>query len=546
MTYKNILFIITILLASVADKASAQDFYAAQRAGWLEKAELYKPELMRVTKNPVRFVDIVKDKDAFQGWKVIYGEDIGRMPDVSLKEKKSYIIDFGEHITGYFSFSLSPMDLTPDSPVRIKFTFGEVPSEMMVPFDPYNGTISRAWLQDEVVTVMTVPGTTRIDRRLSFRYVKVELVAAPNYNFAISDMVCEAVTSARVQPAPLPQYMPDIVKKIDEVGLNTLKECMQTVYEDGPKRDQRLWIGDLYLEAMANSYSFKQHNLTQRCLYLLAALSDENGFLNATVFERPQPHPQAKQFLLEYAFLFNATLKDYLETTNDLTTANDLWIVAKKQMDIVHSYLQSDGLMDYERANREWWIFIDWKEGLHKEVALQGVSVFALKETYRLAQMLGREKEVAEYPALIKRMTDAARKHYYDKKTGLFAGIENKQLSYASQIWMVLGGIVSPNEARKTLQALQTVPDVHRPGTPYLYHYYIQALIDAGMKTEAKKSLIDFWGGMIDKGADTFWEAYDPQDDFISPYNFYPMNSYCHAWSCTPVYFIRKYPEIFR
>ena len=51
---------------------------------------------------------------------------------------------------------------------------------------------------------------------------------------------------------------------------------------------------------------------------------------------------------------------------------------------------------------------------------------------------------------------------------------------------------------------------------------------------------------MLEKGADTFWEAYDPNDDFLSPYNFFPVNSYCHAWSCTPVYFIRKYPEIFQ
>lgn len=51
---------------------------------------------------------------------------------------------------------------------------------------------------------------------------------------------------------------------------------------------------------------------------------------------------------------------------------------------------------------------------------------------------------------------------------------------------------------------------------------------------------------MIHKGADTFWEVYDPQNEYLSPYNFFPINSYCHAWSCTPTYFIRKYPEIFQ
>jgi hypothetical protein len=71
-------------------------------------------------------------------------------------------------------------------------------------------------------------------------------------------------------------------------------------------------------------------------------------------------------------------------------------------------------------------------------------------------------------------------------------------------------------------------------------------LIECGLQKEAKDYLVKYWGGMVQKGADTFWEIYDPNNDFLSPYNFFPVNSYCHAWSCTPVYFIRKYPEIFQ
>ena len=51
---------------------------------------------------------------------------------------------------------------------------------------------------------------------------------------------------------------------------------------------------------------------------------------------------------------------------------------------------------------------------------------------------------------------------------------------------------------------------------------------------------------MVKKGADTFWEAYDPEDDMYSPYGFTPLNSACHAWSCTPVWFIHEYPGIFQ
>ena len=544
---RNIIFGLLFIFSSSI--CYAQDFYENSRKLWLQKAEEYTPQLITTEKEALQVIDIVPDEHSFQGWKVLNIGSIDSLYNTPFRQKKKVIIDFGEHMTGYFRFSVKTTGKAADGPLRFKFTFGEVPSEVSVSFDNYveDGWLSRAWLQDEVVSVMYVPETITLSRRLAFRYVKIELLgSSPQYDFNIYDIKCQAQTSARNKSEELPASVDPIIKEIDHVGLNTLKECMQTVYEDSPKRDQRLWIGDLYLEALGNSYSFKQHDLTKRCLYLLAGVSDKNGYLLATVIEKPTPRTQENQFLFEYALLYNVTLKNYLEDTGDLETAQDLWVVAKKQLDIVRNNVQPNGLIDIEKASKDWWIFFDWKEDLYKETALHGVSVFALKETYKLAQMLGKEKEVTDLPALINKMTRAARNNLYDKKSGLFVGTKNKQISYASQIWMILSGIATKEEGKRCLLALNTAQDVCYPGTPYMYHYYIQSLVDCGMHQEAKDALINYWGGMIKKGADTFWEAYDPNNDFISPYNFYPINSYCHAWSCTPVYFIRKYPDIFQ
>ena len=544
-TLKRLL--LNCLLTSCFITAYGQDFYAPQRASWAEKAEQSIPRLTVTEKKPVALVNIVKDETAFQQYKAVQTAPINKLYDSSFKETKSVIVDFGEHITGSFSFSTDLLRAESDAPARFKLTFGEVPSELVTPFDPYQGGLSRAWLQDEVVTVMTMPATMTIPRRVSFRYVKIVLIATPpGYDFCISGMKCDAVTSAVNTPEELSATTPQLFKDIDRVSLNTLKECMQTVYEDGPKRDQRLWLGDLYLEALANNYSFKQYDLTKRCLYLLASLSEHNGKLNATVFEAPEPKPQAKQHLYDYSFLFGVTLKDYLLETGDRETAGDLWPVVKKQLESAYKYLQDDGMMNYEQASREWWIFFDWKDGLHREVAFHGVTIFAFREAYELAQLLNKENEVSQLPELIKKMKKAVRKHYYNPKTGLFTGILNDQVSYASQIWMVLSEVPTQKEAQRALRALKTTENVCTPGAPYLFHYYIEALIKSGLKEEAKKEMAEYWGGMIHKGADTFWEVYDPRNEYLSPYNFYPVNSYCHAWSCTPTYFIRKYPEIFQ
>lgn len=538
-----------LLLAFSFLEMRAQDFFASQRGGWLQKAEQNKPVLTETIRKPVSLVTVVKDSTAFQGWKAIKAGPVDSLYKSSFKSQSGVIVDFGEHLTGHFTFSIKAMRGTPDAPLRFRFTFGEVPAELATPFDPYSGSLSRAWLQDEVVTVMELPANITIQRRLAFRYVKLELLgSSPYFDFGFTNLETSATTSVTTTPAALASGTDPLINDIDRVGLATLKECMQTVFEDGPKRDRRLWIGDLYLQAATNTYSFKNYNLTKRCLYLLAALSGENGYLNSNVFETPQPHAQVgAPFLFDYSLLYNAALKDYLVTTGDKETALDLWPLAKKQLENINKFLLPNGLFDSDAAAKaRWWLFVDWSNGLDKQTAIQGICLFSLKETYQLATLLGKQTEVTDLPLLIKKMTTAARTAVYDKQKGVFVSGPDKQISYASQAWMILGGVPTKAEAQKAIKAVQEAKDVVRPGGPYLYHYYIEAMMQCGLQGEAKKVLTDYWGGMVRKGADTFWEVYDPSNDYLSPYNFYPVNSYCHAWSCTPVYFIRKYPDVFQ
>lgn len=538
--------ILLFAVLSFSATLKAQDPYAAYRNDWLAKAEAAKPKLTETVKQPKQVVKLVADKVAFQGWKTEPAGLVDEFYSRSFKKQNGVVLDFGEHITGYVSFDLATMG-TADAPTRFKLTFGEVPAELATPFDPYPGGLSRAWLQDMVVDVVDIPAKVHIDRRLSFRYVKIELLGSSNgFDFKFGDISCKAVTSATSKPADLASAAPQVFKDIDRVGLNTLKECMQTVYEDGPKRDRRLWIGDLYLESLANTYSFKDHGLTKRCLYMLAGVSGDNGYLVGTAFENPEPHPQVGQYLMDYALLYNVALKEYLAATNDVQTANDLWPVAKKQLDIIHTYVQPDGMLNYEKANKEWWLFFDWKNGLNKQAAIQGLAIYVLKQTYQLAGALHKQDELKEVPALIKKMTAAARQQLYNAQTGLFESGKDKQISYASQTWMVIAGVANKKEAQKALKTVVGTKGALYPGGPYLYHYYVQAQIEAGLFTEAKQTVANYWGGMVNKGADTFWEVYDPNNETLSPYGFFPVNSYCHAWSCTPVYFIRKYPEVFQ
>jgi len=66
-------------------------------------------------------------------------------------------------------------------------------------------------------------------------------------------------------------------------------------------------------------------------------------------------------------------------------------------------------------------------------------------------------------------------------------------------------------------------------------------MLRSGLRAEALDLIRSYWGGMVEAGADTFWEVYDPRNALLSPYDNVLMNSYCHAWSCTPTYLVRQY-----
>ncbi|WP_390580761.1 hypothetical protein [Paenibacillus illinoisensis] len=54
---------------------------------------------------------------------------------------------------------------------------------------------------------------------------------------------------------PLRQDIGLEMANIDRVAVQT-RDCMQSVFEDCPKRDRRLWIGDLRLQALVNYETF--------------------------------------------------------------------------------------------------------------------------------------------------------------------------------------------------------------------------------------------------------------------------------------------------
>ena len=310
-------------------------------------------EPLQQAENPMRFAMQTIAEGAQSGQKI-------------WKEGDSFIVDFGVHMTGYLSFQIVPTGSVADSPVRLRLTFGEVPTDVAEPLYPYSAWISAAWLPEEIITIDDLPQLYRVARRHAFRYVKFEVIAASRrFGVRFEDMTGIAVTSAKSEPTLLPENYPEWIRRVDMVSQNTLRDCMQTCFEDGPRRDRRLWVGDLRLQALANYVTFGEDSVVKRCLYLFAGLPRSDGLVNGCVYERPVP-TYADTTTLDYAALFCVTLQEYVDATGDIATGLDLWPVAMRQMEVILTKVNdADLFID----NGDTWCFIDWAFGLAQSEA---------------------------------------------------------------------------------------------------------------------------------------------------------------------------------
>ena len=374
----------------------------------LKKAEENRPEIFKTKAVPKRIAELVKDETKLNGWGVKQSElSPENLSSLGMNRDDSVILDFGEHCVGRFSVDISSVGSPMDAPLYMRVRFGEIPAELAGDSSSYEGWLSKSWIQEEYIHLDELPAKLSLPRRYSFRYVELKVLdTSPKWQAVFENP--EVVKETSADYGNLKEIsVEEELKKIYEVSVKTLAECMQDVFEDGPKRDRRLWIGNLRLQALANYVTFDNVELVKRCLYLFGAMNTTEGKIPANVFVKPASLPD-DTFLFDYSLFFISVLYDY--------------------------------------------------ETAHPDIEF-------LKELFPV-------KGIA---------------------------------------------------------------------TPYMYHHVTEALFEAGLKEEAIRLLKSYWGEMLRLGADAFWEAFEPENPDYSPYGNPIVSSYCHAWSCTPVYLIHKY-----
>lgn len=451
-----------------------------------------------------------------------------------LNEGDSITLDFGNHYVGYVQLQLDYEGDHPDAPVWLGLRFEERQQELQANPEAYRGGLSRSWIQQAQVYVDVLPAVISLPRRYAFRYLKLEVMGmSRRFRLKINAVSCTAQTSAD-ERALKPYRGPEQYAHLDRIACRTLRECMQEVFEDGPKRDRRLWMGDLRMQALANYETYGNLELVKKCLYLFAAAAQPDGTIPGCLYTEPRVEAD-NAMMFDYSLLFLPTLLDYYRASSDRQTLEELGPLGLKQIQLLQTSFREDLAREGEALGC--WCFLDWSEGLDKQAGAQGVYLFCLKAAVEVARLLGREDWACALEE-DRRHKRAAAERLWDPGLQLYVSGPERQVSWASQIWMVLGGAAHADGA--LLDRVARYPKACGMLTPYMRHIYLDALLAVGRREQALEELAAYWGAMADAGADTFWEAYDPENPDACPYGDPIITSYCHAWSCAPAYFLRS------
>ena len=511
-------------------------FFGEKQLLWQRKADELRPEINRTWIAPAASVRPVLAPSVWQGVRMEPIPEGLKELSVFFRGIHTWTIDFGHHIVGTVELELEASSHN-DSPVRIEYKFAETPYEAATDFSTYKGGLSRSWLQDGVLVLDDFQEVVRIPRRYAFRYLTVKL-GAPGYMLRIRRIRAEAQSSADdSRYVPLEDGGNYTMKEcaIDHCSAWTLHECMQDFFEDGPKRDRRLWLGDLRIQALVNGVTYRNWQLVERCIYLLASVCNERGEIPGSAFILPSG-ALANCFLPTYSLLLGPTLLEHYDLYQREEICQEMLPVALRQLEIFRKMVDPDGNLNVPKGV---WVFIDHDANLVTNAAALGVYAFSLRRTALLAERLGEP-----HPELVAEAESLCRKLHrrcFDEKLSLYrAGGAYGQLSWATQVWFILAQVPPAEVAEKVWDAIFRTEDILKPRSPYLWHTVLEAGWSLGRREDVRRIINEYWGGMLRREGDTFPELYDPADQMYSCYGDCLMNSDCHAWSCGAGYFLRQ------
>ena len=343
------------------------------------------------------------------------------------------------------------------------------------------------------------PNETKFSVPNGMRYVKVFVTGKDSEQFAV-EITCESIM-AKIEQVGSFWCDDEQLNNIYSVSVHTNQLCNQLALWDGIKRDRLPWVYDLYLAARGAYPLWNDFSIVKRSLIELGG-TPEGEWMNS---------------LPSYTLWWFVTVWEYIIHRSDVEFVEEIVLLVQKHASWVEKNVDENGFLKVGGS------FIDWVPMTTEE------SLLSLQAIYRIA------KQALTNVANV--MPDAELTFNWKIPTIP----EDQFLNSPAVITKVLGilsGYVSTEGALEFLKNYQ-LSDPISPCSAYLLACLYA---DYNMPEKGLSVIRSLWGGMLDQGATSFWEAVKCEypEDFhkhlttFTAYGEYRI-SLCHAWSSTPV-----------
>lgn len=450
-------------------------------------------------------------------------------------KKPSIILDFGRELHGGLSIHLSAVSPAKTPSVRIRFgeslteTCSELNSVSLVESGSHehmnlkNNTATNDHAMRDMVITLPYYGGTEIGNT-GFRFVRIDLLT-PDLLVNLKEVT--AIFRYRNIP-----YLGSFkcsnerLNKIWETGAYTVHLNMQDYVWDGIKRDRLIWLGDLHPEVSTITHVFG---------------ADESvpATLDLACKQYPLPNNWFNG-MSAYSFWYLIIHHHWYMHSGDLAFLQKHAEYIKALINQIDERVHEDGSESLGGGK-----FLDWPSSPNKkgvEAGYRALLSWAMKDAAKLCRILNEEDKARQCERIDARLSKKNMPH--------------NDLKQAAALMALSGGMDVQEACKGNLLAGGA------KGFSTFYGYYmLQALAMGGYYNEAMDIISQFWGGMLDLGATTFWEDFNLEwtenvgriDEFTPQGKkdihgdfgayCYPgfRHSFCHGWASGPTAWLSEH-----
>lgn len=319
------------------------------------------------------------------------------------------------------------------------------------------------------------------------------------------------------------------VNKIWDMCAYTLHINIREVLTEAIKRDRWLWGGDAYQAFKFNQYLFFDKEIVRRSTIALRGKEPFREHINT---------------ITDYSFYWVIGLYEYYQAYSDIDFIKFIYSKAETLMEFSAKRINKDGFITGKDGD---WIFIDWSD-IDKDGAVcaeQMLYIAANKAMAELSKLAGGNAK--KYQDTVDLFVEKVAGFFWDDEKGAFIDCYEsgkRNVTRHANIFAIMYDIATDTQKDNIIKNVLLNDEIPKITTPYFEGYELDVMGKIGNYEYIENMIKSYWKGMLDLGATTVWEEFDPKLSGIEHYQMYGSKygkSLCHAWGASPVYLLGKY-----